>query len=91
MDVYEVLRLVKLGKSNRTIASVLGINRKTVGKHRGWAEQNGLLVGDLPDPYDLYQLLQEPCPATLSPASALGLFASVALASEQAMTGWPRH
>jgi hypothetical protein len=69
MDVYEVLRLVKLGKSNRTIASVLGINRKTMGKYRVWAERHGLLVGDLPDPHELYQLLKGTWPGQPPPQS----------------------
>ncbi len=32
MDGYEVLRLVKLGRSDRTIASILGINHRSVGR-----------------------------------------------------------
>jgi len=62
MDVYEILRLVKLGKSNRTIASTLDIDRKTVGKYRSWAEKQGLLTGELPSREELYRLLEQSWP-----------------------------
>lgn len=67
MDVYEVLRLVKLGRSNRRIATALGINRKTVGKYRAWAEELGLLTGDLPSLAELHQLLAQTWPGKLPP------------------------
>ena len=69
MDVYEVLRLVKLGRSNRRIASALGINRKTVGKYRTWAEESGLLAGELPSPAELHQLLEKSWPGQVPPQS----------------------
>jgi len=33
MDKYSIIKLKKQGKSNRTVADLLGINRKTVGKY----------------------------------------------------------
>ena len=67
MDVYEILRLVKLGKSNRTIASALDIDRKTVGKYRAWAEALGLLTGDMPSREELHRRLEESWPRQQPP------------------------
>lgn len=67
MDVYEILRLVKLGKSNRSIAEAMKIDRKTVGKYRSWAEEVGLLAGDLPSHEELHRLLEESWPSQLPP------------------------
>lgn len=69
MDVYEVLRLAKLGKSDRRIASALGINRKTVGKYRAWAQELGVLDGELPSLAELHQLLEETWPDQVPPQS----------------------
>ena len=45
MDILEILRLVRAGESDRTIAQVLGHNRRSVTKYRRWAEAEGLLDG----------------------------------------------
>ncbi|MCZ7569803.1 MAG: IS21 family transposase [Ardenticatenaceae bacterium] len=67
MDVYEILRLVRLGKSNRTSASATKIDRKTVGKYRAWAEAFDLLAGDLPSQEALHRLLEAHWPSLLPP------------------------
>jgi transposase len=68
MDVYEVLRLIQLHKSDRAIANALSINRKTVGKYRAWAESQGLLaVRTLPSRAELHRRLAETWPGTLPP------------------------
>ncbi len=68
MDVYEVLRLLQLQKSDRTIASALGINRKTVGKYRLWATEQGLLgQRTLPSREELHRRLAETWPGALPP------------------------
>ncbi len=68
MDVYEVLRLIQLHKSDRAIASALSINRKTVGKYRAWAESQGLLaVRALPSREELHRRLAETWPGALPP------------------------
>jgi transposase len=68
MDVYEVLRLIQLHKSDRAIANALGVNRKTVGKYRAWAESQGLLaIQALPSRAELHQRLTETWPGRLPP------------------------
>ena len=66
MDVYEVLRLIQLQKSDRAIAGALSINRKTVGKYRAWAASQGLLASrELPSREELHRRLAETWPGTL--------------------------
>ncbi len=68
MDVYEVLRLLQLQKSDRAIAGALGINRKTVGKYRVWASEQGLLAQHpLPSREELHRRLTETWPGALPP------------------------
>lgn len=68
MDVYEVLRLIRLQKSDRAIASALSINRKTVGKYRSWAAGQGLLTAsELPSRTELHRRLAETWPGSLPP------------------------
>ena len=58
MDVYEVLRLLQMHKSDRAIAGALGIDRKTVGKYHIWAESQRLLQA-LTQPEELHRRLAE--------------------------------
>jgi transposase len=68
MDVYEVLRLIQLQKSDRAIAGTLDINRKTVGKYRTWAASQGLLAQRaLPSREELHRRLAETWPSALPP------------------------
>jgi len=68
MDVYEVLRLIQLQKSDRAIAGALDINRKTVGKYRTWATSQGLLAQrELPSREELHRRLAETWPGALPP------------------------
>jgi len=68
MDVYEVLRLIQLQKSDRAIAGALGINRKTVGKYRTWATSQGWLAQrELPSREELHRRLAETWPGALPP------------------------
>ena len=68
MDVYEVLRLLQLQKSDRAIAAALTINRKTVGKYRAWATSQGLLARrELPSREELHRRLAETWPGALPP------------------------
>jgi len=68
MDVYEVLRLLQLQKSDRAIAAALAINRKTVGKYRAWAASQGLLAQrELPSREELHRRLAATWPEALPP------------------------
>ena len=68
MDVYEVLRLIQLQKSDRAIAAALAINRKTVGKYRAWAVGQGFLTDrTLPSREELHRQLAETWPGALPP------------------------
>jgi transposase len=47
MDIREILIHLRSGASDRQAASDLKLNRRTVKRYRQWAEQQGLLKGDL--------------------------------------------
>ncbi len=59
MDVREILRNLREGQSNRTVARATGIDRKTVARYRAWASEHDLLSGPLPPLRELQQLLDE--------------------------------
>jgi len=59
MDIREMLRRLQKGQSDRAIASAMKVNRKTVGRYRVWAAEQGLLEGSLPPLSDLQRLLDE--------------------------------
>jgi transposase len=67
VEIQEILRLVRAGESNSTIAQVLGCNRRTVIKYRAWATAHGLLAGPLPTAGALQQLLATTLPTDLPP------------------------
>jgi transposase len=59
LDIRELLRHIQAGESDRHIAKTLHLTRKTVGKHRAWAVQHGLLTGTLPTPEELVRWLDQ--------------------------------
>jgi len=65
MDVRELLRHLRDGKSNRALAREMKVDRKTVARYRAWADGQGLLSGPLPSLGELQRLLDE---TLLSPA-----------------------
>jgi Homeodomain-like domain len=67
VDMLEILRLVRAGASNSTIAQVLGCNRRTVIKYRQWVTEQGLLAGPLPSAGALQRLLSTTLPPALPP------------------------
>jgi len=48
VNVYELVRLKRMGRSNTEIARLLGCTRPTVVKYVTWAKGEGLLAGDFP-------------------------------------------
>ena len=48
MDIREIVRHMRQGQSNRAIEEATGSDRRTVGRYRKWAEEQGLLEGPLP-------------------------------------------
>jgi transposase len=67
MEIREILRRIRAGESDRAIARLMDINRKTVGHYHHWAAEQGLLTGDLPTTPDLHQLLEATVPPSLPP------------------------
>ena len=62
LDIRESLRLMRLGESDRAIATGMKISRKTAKKYRVWAEEMGLTQGLLPAADTLNALLQSSLP-----------------------------
>jgi len=67
VEILELLRLVRAGESNSSIAQLLGCNRRTVIKYRAWAREQGLLSGPLPAAGALERLLATTLPPSLPP------------------------
>lgn len=63
MDIHEVLRLLRDGSSDRDIAHLLRLNRRTVARYRRWAQTEVFLTGPLP----AMRELEERLAATLPP------------------------
>jgi hypothetical protein len=62
MDMRELLVHMRSGSGNRQIAEDMGIDRRTVGRYRTWAEEQGLLEGALPSLGELLALLEQTMP-----------------------------
>ena len=67
MEIRDVLRRVRAGESDRAIAQTLKMNRKTVRRYREWAEEQGLLEGELPTWSELQALLSATLPGAMPP------------------------
>jgi transposase len=67
MDIREILRRLSKGQSDRAVAKALGIDRKTVGRYRSWAAEQGLLTGSLPPLSELHQRVKETLNSSLPP------------------------
>jgi transposase len=67
MDIREILRRLRQGESNRAVADAMRIHRKTVGRYRTWAADQGLLEGTLPSLGELHRLLEETLSGRLPP------------------------
>jgi transposase len=58
MDIRQILLRLRKGESDRSVARSLKINRKTIGRYRTWAAEQGLLKGPLPSLSELQKLLE---------------------------------
>lgn len=67
MEIREILRRVRAGERDRAIARTMGIDRKTVRRYREWAEEQGLLEGELPGLPELQACLVATLPAARPP------------------------
>jgi transposase len=67
MEVMEVLRLLRMGESDRSVAACLGHTRRTVAKYRAWAQEQGLLAGELPSAAAVHQVLATTLPELAPP------------------------
>ena len=67
MDVMEVLRLLRMGESDRAVAACLGHTRRSVAKYRVWAQEQGLLSNPLPKVAEVHRLVAQTMPVTPPP------------------------
>jgi len=67
MDIREMIRHIREERSDRQIGKDLGVDRRTVKRYRQWAQEQGLLKGELPDHQSLLQLLDATMPEKMPP------------------------
>jgi len=67
MDIREILAHMRAGSSNRQIERDLKTDRRTARRYRAWADEQGLLTGELPEPEKLQELLERTLPEKQPP------------------------
>jgi FixJ family two-component response regulator len=67
MEIREMIRHIREKRSDRQVGKDLGVDRRTVKRYRQWAQEQGLLKGELPDHQSLLQLLNETLPEKMPP------------------------
>src|SRR5690242_3596284 len=78
MDIVELVRLLRAGESDRTIGPLVGHNRRTVGRYRQWASEQGFLEGALPPAGEVHARLAATLPRLLPPQQTSTLAAYAA-------------
>jgi hypothetical protein len=58
MDIRELLIHIRAGASYRQIQRDTGFDRRTVKRYREWAQQQGLLEGELPGLEELHGMVE---------------------------------
>ena len=68
MDVMELVRLLRMGESDRAIAACLGHTRRSIARYRVWAQEQGLLQKEeAPTAAAVHRLLAQTLPVTPPP------------------------
>lgn len=70
MDIREMIRHIREERSDRQIGKDLGVDRRTVKRYRDWAQEQGLLEGEIPDHHSLLKLLDETLPEKKPPQNS---------------------
>lgn len=70
MDIREMIRHIREGRSDRQIGKDLGVDRRTVKRYRQWAQEQGLLIGELPDHESLLKTLDTTMPEKVPPQNS---------------------
>jgi hypothetical protein len=70
MDIREMIRHIREERSDRQIGKDLGVDRRTVKRYRKWAQEQGLLTGDLPDHENLLKILDVTMPEKTPPQNS---------------------
>lgn len=67
MDLHALLRRLRAGQSDHSIARALHLDRRTVAKYRAWGQAQHLLEGELPDLHQLQLLAKATLDTTPPP------------------------
>ena len=70
MEIRELIRHIREGRSDRQIGKDLGVDRRTVKRYRSWAKEQGLLTGELPDHESLLKTLDVTMPEKVPPQNS---------------------
>jgi transposase len=70
MDIREIIRHIREGRSDRQVAKDLGVDRRTVKRYRDWAQRERMLTGDLPDSESLLKILDLTMPEKMPPQNS---------------------
>jgi len=62
MEIRELIRHIREGRSDRQIAKDLEIDRRTVKRYREWGKEQGYLEGELPNHESLLKALDYTMP-----------------------------
>ena len=67
MDIREVLKHLRANSSDRQVNRDTKIARRTVKRYREWAEEQGLMEGEMPSLEELVKLMNETMPGVKPP------------------------